>query len=89
LNCDQNNVEELKSKVYETFGDNCILKYENFGVVYYHLNSENIKLSQIFQKLETFKNEYNLEDYYVSNASLEQAFLSIVGQTNQSENQSI
>jgi hypothetical protein len=39
--------------------------------------------------LETLKNEYNLEDYYVSNASLEEAFLSIVGQTNQSENQSI
>ncbi len=83
LNCDQNIVEELKSKVYETFGYNCILKYENFGVIYYHLNSENIKLSQIFGTLDTLKTEFQLEDYYVSNASLEQAFLSIIGQTNQ------
>jgi ABC-type multidrug transport system ATPase subunit len=83
LNCDESNVEELKSKVYETFGDNCILKYENFGVIYYHLNPENIKLSQIFHTLDTLKTEFQLEDYYVSNASLEQAFLSIIGETNQ------
>jgi ATP-binding cassette subfamily A (ABC1) protein 3 len=83
LNCNESNVEELKSKVYETFGDNCILKYENFGVIYYHLNPENIKLSQIFHTLDTLKTEFQLEDYYVSNASLEQAFLSIIGETNQ------
>jgi hypothetical protein len=29
------------------------------------------------------KTEFQLEDYYVSNASLEQAFLSIIGETNQ------
>jgi len=78
INCDENIVEHLKSRVYESFGDNCLLKYENFGVIYYNLVSETLKLSQIFSTLENLKTEFSLEDYYVSNASLEQAFLQIV-----------
>ena len=79
------NVDLFKSKMIECFGDCCALKYENFGVIHYNLISDDINLSQIFHTLETIKSELNLEDYYVSNASLEQAFHTIVESDNSSK----
>ena len=72
------NVDNLKTKILEIFGTQCHLKYENLGIIHYNLVSEDIKLSQMFSSLEAIKNEHKLEDYLVSNASLEQAFHSII-----------
>ncbi|CAG2165202.1 unnamed protein product [Oppiella nova] len=71
-------VDEVKRRMNETFGDNCIEKYDNFGVIYYNLQSVDSRLSQIFQSLNELKRELHFEDYFVSNASLEQAFLHMI-----------
>ncbi|CAG2162425.1 unnamed protein product [Oppiella nova] len=71
-------IEALKARISEIFGDKCLIKYDNFGVIYYNLIRRDIKLSQIFHSLQELKNEFPLEDYFVANASLEQAFLSMV-----------
>ncbi|CAG2103679.1 unnamed protein product, partial [Medioppia subpectinata] len=73
-------ISTLKSRMHDLFGDKCVEKYSNLCVIYYNLNLD-LKLSQIFGSLETLKCELNLEDYLVTNSSLEQTFLAIT-QTN-------
>ncbi|CAG2111016.1 unnamed protein product, partial [Medioppia subpectinata] len=77
-------IDKLKAKMSSTFGNKCLLKYDNYGVIYYNLIRRDIKLSQIFQSLQTLKHEFEFEDYFVANASLEQAFLSIVASNERS-----
>ncbi|CAG2173939.1 unnamed protein product [Oppiella nova] len=71
-------VDEVKRRMNDTFGDNCVKKYDNFGVIYYNLQSVDSRLSQIFQSLNQLKLELHFEDYFVSNASLERAFLHMI-----------
>ncbi|CAG2101078.1 unnamed protein product, partial [Medioppia subpectinata] len=75
-------IETLKCRMREMFGEKCVEKYSNFGLIYYNLMNSDIKLPQIFNSLQTLKCELNLEDYLVSNSSLQQVFLSITQSDN-------
>nr|XP_020862173.1 ATP-binding cassette sub-family A member 3-like [Phascolarctos cinereus] len=68
-------VEAFKTFVDETFPGS-ILEEEHQGMVHYHLPKENLKWSKVFGILEEVKDRYKLDDYSVSQVSLEQVFLS-------------
>ncbi|MEE6516955.1 hypothetical protein FKM82_026848, partial [Ascaphus truei] len=53
-----------------------VLKHEHQGMVHYHLTSQELSWAQVFGTLEKAKEKYMLEDYCVSQISLEQVFLS-------------
>ncbi|KAL7979133.1 hypothetical protein Chor_015157 [Crotalus horridus] len=63
--------QHLKSK----FGKS-ILKHEHQGMVHYHLTNKNLSWAQVFGTLEKAKAKYCIEDYSVSQISLEQVFMS-------------
>jgi ABC-type multidrug transport system ATPase subunit len=69
-------IERERDPLIDCFPDSvCLKTYHNRGLTHYHLVSDTIKLWQIFHTLERVKSEVKaLEDYIVSNASLEQAF---------------
>ncbi|XP_054161712.1 phospholipid-transporting ATPase ABCA3-like [Oppia nitens] len=83
LNCDSKSYDhindELDSKMKQLFGEKSIInnKYSNSGVFYYHLIGDDLKLSQIFQSMQSVKQDFNLEDYMCGNSGLQQAFLAI------------
>ena len=53
----------------------CKLKDEHQGMVHYHINNPSLSWAQIFGCLEKAKVPFDLEDYSVSQTSLEQVFL--------------
>ncbi|XP_075880377.1 phospholipid-transporting ATPase ABCA3 [Nelusetta ayraudi] len=52
------------------------LKDEHHGMVHYHLTDKTLTWAQVFGTLEAAKEKYRIEDYCVSQISLEQVFLS-------------
>ncbi|KAM9100986.1 phospholipid-transporting ATPase ABCA3-like isoform 4-T10 [Sarcophilus harrisii] len=68
-------IETFKTFVRDTFPGS-ILKDEHQGMVNYHLPKENLKWSKVFGILEEVKTQYKLDDYSISQVSLEQIFLS-------------
>uniref|UniRef100_A0AAQ6AQX1 ABC transporter domain-containing protein n=1 Tax=Amphiprion ocellaris TaxID=80972 RepID=A0AAQ6AQX1_AMPOC len=52
------------------------LKDEHQGMVHYHLTDRTLTWAQVFGTLEAAKEKYHIEDYCVSQISLEQVFLS-------------
>uniref|UniRef100_A0A3B4UC74 ATP binding cassette subfamily A member 3 n=1 Tax=Seriola dumerili TaxID=41447 RepID=A0A3B4UC74_SERDU len=52
------------------------LKDEHQGMVHYHLTDKTLTWAQVFGTLEAAKEKYRIEDYCVSQISLEQVFLS-------------
>uniref|UniRef100_A0A3B3WRX8 ABC transporter domain-containing protein n=1 Tax=Poecilia mexicana TaxID=48701 RepID=A0A3B3WRX8_9TELE len=52
------------------------LKDEHQGMVHYHLTDKALTWAQVFGTLEAAKEKYRIEDYCVSQISLEQVFLS-------------
>uniref|UniRef100_A0A8C9ZNJ8 ATP binding cassette subfamily A member 3 n=1 Tax=Sander lucioperca TaxID=283035 RepID=A0A8C9ZNJ8_SANLU len=55
------------------------LKDEHQGMVHYHLTDKTLSWAQVFGTLEAAKEKYQIEDYCVSQISLEQVFLSFQG----------
>uniref|UniRef100_A0A668AI68 ATP binding cassette subfamily A member 3 n=1 Tax=Myripristis murdjan TaxID=586833 RepID=A0A668AI68_9TELE len=53
-----------------------LLKDEHQGMVHYHLTDKTLTWAQVFGTLEAAKEKYCIEDYCVSQISLEQVFLS-------------
>ncbi|XP_026071364.1 ATP-binding cassette sub-family A member 3-like isoform X1 [Carassius auratus] len=53
-----------------------LLKDEHQGMVHYHLTDKTLSWAQVFGVLEAAKEKYSIEDYCVSQISLEQVFLS-------------
>ncbi|XP_074138830.1 phospholipid-transporting ATPase ABCA3-like isoform X3 [Sminthopsis crassicaudata] len=68
-------IESFKTFVRDTFPGS-VLKDEHQGMVNYHLPKENLKWSKVFGILEEVKTQYKLDDYCISQVSLEQIFLS-------------
>ncbi|KAM8961307.1 phospholipid-transporting ATPase ABCA3 isoform 2-T2 [Pelodytes ibericus] len=60
----------------ETVFPGSILKHEHQGMVHYHITSHTLSWAQVFGTLEKAKEKFELEDYCVSQISLEQVFLS-------------
>uniref|UniRef100_A0A8B9G513 ATP binding cassette subfamily A member 3 n=1 Tax=Amazona collaria TaxID=241587 RepID=A0A8B9G513_9PSIT len=65
----------FKAFVEKTFSGS-VLKHEHQGMVHYHLTNKNLSWAQVFGALEKAKEKYHLEDYSVSQISLEQVFMS-------------
>uniref|UniRef100_F6U7N4 ATP binding cassette subfamily A member 3 n=1 Tax=Xenopus tropicalis TaxID=8364 RepID=F6U7N4_XENTR len=60
----------------ETIFPGSVLKHEHQGMVHYHITSQELSWAQVFGTLEKAKEKFDLEDYCVSQISLEQVFLS-------------
>ncbi|XP_052767410.1 phospholipid-transporting ATPase ABCA3-like isoform X2 [Mya arenaria] len=54
---------------------NCVLKDVDHGMVHYHITDTSMTLAHIFGTMERAKTTYNIEDYSVSQTTLEQVFI--------------
>lgn len=52
-----------------------LLKHEHQGMVHYHITNQKLSWAQVFGILEKAKEKFDLEDYCVSQITLEQVFL--------------
>ena len=59
----------------ETKFPGCILKDLHQGMVHYHITDNNKKWAEIFGIMEKAKKEFSIEDYSVSQTTLEQVFI--------------
>ncbi|KAH0631842.1 hypothetical protein JD844_019699 [Phrynosoma platyrhinos] len=72
---EEDNLQAFKIFVEKTFPGS-VLKHEHQGMVHYHLTNKNLSWAQVFGALEKAKEKYCVEDYSVSQISLEQVFMS-------------
>uniref|UniRef100_A0A7M4E1A4 ATP binding cassette subfamily A member 3 n=1 Tax=Crocodylus porosus TaxID=8502 RepID=A0A7M4E1A4_CROPO len=72
---EEGELQAFKAFVEKTFSGS-VLKHEHQGMVHYHLTNKNLSWAQVFGALEKAKEKYCLEDYSVSQISLEQVFMS-------------
>ncbi|TSK87603.1 ATP-binding cassette sub-family A member 3 [Bagarius yarrelli] len=74
------NFEEMDLQLFKDFIESTfpgsLLKDEHQGMVHYHLTDKTLTWAQVFGTLEAAKEKYGIEDYCVSQISLEQVFLS-------------
>ncbi|KAF3818863.1 hypothetical protein GH733_012280 [Mirounga leonina] len=77
VRCDgqQEALEEFKAFVNLTFPGS-VLEDEHQGMVHYHLPGDDLSWAKVFGVLEKAKEKYAVDDYSVSQISLEQVFLS-------------
>lgn len=72
-------LDEMDLQLFKDFIENTFpgssLKDEHQGMVHYHLTDKSLSWAQVFGVLETAKEKYSIEDYCVSQISLEQVFL--------------
>ena len=52
-----------------------VLKDEHLGMLHYHICSKRVTWAQLFGTIERVKWNFNIEDYSVSQTTLEQVFL--------------
>ncbi|XP_071953037.1 phospholipid-transporting ATPase ABCA3-like [Antedon mediterranea] len=71
---DGQNVHQLKMFIEEKFPGSK-LKDEHVGLVHYHVCNSNLSWAFVFGTMEKAKLQYNIEDYSVSQTTLEQVFL--------------
>lgn len=64
----------LKQFIEGTFPGS-VLKDEHQGMIHYHIRDTNVSWAQLFGTIERIKLNYNIEDYSVSQTTLEQVFL--------------
>uniref|UniRef100_A0A4W2G6L9 ATP-binding cassette sub-family A member 3-like n=1 Tax=Bos indicus x Bos taurus TaxID=30522 RepID=A0A4W2G6L9_BOBOX len=82
------NIDENKDKLehFKTFVETAFpgseLKDENRGIINYYVPSKNNSWGKMFGILEKAKEEFNLEDYSISQITLEQVFLTFAGSQN-------
>uniref|UniRef100_A0A8C6FVB6 ABC transporter domain-containing protein n=1 Tax=Moschus moschiferus TaxID=68415 RepID=A0A8C6FVB6_MOSMO len=81
INIDENKnkLEDLKTFIETTFPGS-ELKDENRGIINYYVPSKNNSWGKMFGILEEAKEEFSLEDYSVSQITLEQVFLTFAVQ---------
>ncbi|XP_061455423.1 phospholipid-transporting ATPase ABCA3 [Rhineura floridana] len=72
---EEDNLQAFKTFVEKTFPGS-VLKHEHQGMVHYHLTNKNLSWAQVFGTLEKAKEKYCVEDYSISQISLEQVFMS-------------
>lgn len=64
----------LRAFVEETF-EGCVLKDLHHGYIHYQINSTRLTWAKLFGTMEGAKVQYEIEDYSVSQTTLEQVFL--------------
>jgi ATP-binding cassette subfamily A (ABC1) protein 3 len=71
---DENRVNGFYSVVHSTFPSSQ-LKEAYEGFVHIHINETALSLAALFRIIESCKEEYSIENYTVSQTTLEQVFL--------------
>jgi ATP-binding cassette subfamily A (ABC1) protein 3 len=71
---DENSVNGFYSVIKNSF-PNIQLKEAYEGFVHIHINETNLSLAQLFRAIESCKETYSIENYTVSQTTLEQVFL--------------
>uniref|UniRef100_A0A4W5MXT9 ATP binding cassette subfamily A member 3 n=1 Tax=Hucho hucho TaxID=62062 RepID=A0A4W5MXT9_9TELE len=72
---EDSDLQLFKDFIESTFPGS-LLTDEHQGMVHYHLTDKTLTWAQVFGTLEAAKEKYNIDDYAVSQISLEQVFLS-------------
>ncbi|XP_069681460.1 phospholipid-transporting ATPase ABCA3-like [Periplaneta americana] len=74
-NCDF--VNTLKNEIESSFNPGCVLKDEHQGLLHYHVTNPNTPWKHLFLSMERIKHDFEeVEDYTISETTLEQVFLS-------------
>jgi ATP-binding cassette, subfamily A (ABC1), member 3 len=72
---DTNEVFEEVSKAVTNEFSTALLKEKYMELLTFHISSTNLKWSQIFEKMDSMKNQKPIKDFTVAQMSLEQVFL--------------
>ncbi|XP_054308562.1 phospholipid-transporting ATPase ABCA3-like [Pongo pygmaeus] len=70
----EDKLQDFKCYVATTFPGS-VLKHENQGILNYYIPSKDCRWGKVFGILEQAKEQFDLEDYSVSQITLEQVFL--------------
>lgn len=70
----QPDIQPFCQFIEQTFPSS-VLKDTYQGLVYYHIQDRNIKWSHLFGTLQRSRTQYNIEDYLISQTTLEQVFI--------------
>ncbi|XP_062957203.1 phospholipid-transporting ATPase ABCA3-like [Cynocephalus volans] len=81
----EDKLEDLKIFITFIFPGS-VLKHENQGILNYYIPSKDNSWAKVFGILEKAKEQFDLEDYSVSQITLEQVFLTFVNPDNQPNN---
>ncbi|CAG9810454.1 unnamed protein product [Chironomus riparius] len=76
---DENKVKKLRKKIVQQFLD-VELKEQYLDIFIFHLTNLELRYSEIFKMLAEVKEEMHIEDYSLTQMSLEQVFLNICKQ---------
>uniref|UniRef100_A0A452TZU1 ATP-binding cassette sub-family A member 3-like n=1 Tax=Ursus maritimus TaxID=29073 RepID=A0A452TZU1_URSMA len=74
MDTDENKLEDFKKYIATVFPGS-ELKHENQGILNYYIPSKDNGWGKVFGILEEAKEKFNLEDYSISQITLEQVFL--------------
>ncbi|XP_008589411.1 PREDICTED: ATP-binding cassette sub-family A member 3-like [Galeopterus variegatus] len=81
----EDKLEDLKIFIAFIFPGS-VLKHENQGILNYYIPSKDSSWAKVFGILEKAKEQFDLEDYSVSQITLEQVFLNFANPDNQPNN---
>lgn len=70
-----NAVSTISNAMLAKFPGNCVLRDSHQALLHFHVTDTSLRWSQLFETLETLKQELSFEDYIVSDTTLEQIFL--------------
>ncbi|RWS10774.1 ATP-binding cassette sub-family A member 3-like isoform X5 [Dinothrombium tinctorium] len=77
----EQHLNQVKSTIVNNFGqENVSLKCENLGVFNYTINPSSNRVSNLFEIMENIKEGCKVENYIISNATLENALLTLMGE---------
>ena len=74
VSSDTRDITPLKEFIEGSFPGS-VLKDEHQGMVHYHIYDTTVTWAQLFGTIERVKLKFNIEDYSVSQTTLEQVFL--------------
>ncbi|KAH7987830.1 hypothetical protein HPB52_025110 [Rhipicephalus sanguineus] len=70
-----NAASTISNAMLAKFPGNCVLRDSHQALLHFHVTDTSLRWSQLFETLETLKQELSFEDYIVSDTTLEQIFL--------------
>ncbi|KAJ8317951.1 hypothetical protein KUTeg_003042 [Tegillarca granosa] len=80
------NIEPLMRFIEQKFPGS-VLKDVHQGMVHYHILDQNITWAELFGTMEKAKTQFNIEDYSVSQTTLEQVFINFAHSQNPPQEQ--
>ncbi|KAG8312667.1 hypothetical protein J6590_018307 [Homalodisca vitripennis] len=82
--CKDTLLPQLKQEVQQSFMFRCKLKDEHTSLLHYHMTDTGMSLSNLFRIMERLKQVHPIiEDYTVSDTTLEQVFIMFARQSEQ------